>query len=120
MSLVLNDAASAIVTWTGLFLTLPMEGMVIDPVIDVTMIFRFSLFVDSHKKHVNLSILEHNVAGIPVPGIKFCTKEWRNFFPHKLLPNSKLQRIYDCLKSSQCAHCVICRHIRIRRIVGLQ
>lgn len=102
--LMLNYAAAAVVIWPGLILTLPMEGMAIDPVIDVAMIFRFSLFVDSHQKHVNLSILEHNVAGIPVPGIKFCTKERRNFFPQKLLPNSKLQRIYDSLKSSQCAH----------------
>lgn len=48
LSLMLNDAASAIVTWPGLFLTLPMEGMVINPVIYVAMIFRFSLLVDSH------------------------------------------------------------------------
>ncbi|MCZ7655329.1 MAG: hypothetical protein M5R42_15215 [Rhodocyclaceae bacterium] len=44
------------------------------------------------------------MAGIPVPGIKFLHQRAEEFLPQKLLPNSKLQRIYDSLKSSQCAH----------------
>ncbi len=98
MSLMLNDAASTILHLARFVFDFANGRYGHQSSDRCSDDLQISLLLIVTRSPVNLSILEHNVAGIPVPRIKSCTKERRNFFPQKLLPNNKLQRIYDSLK----------------------
>lgn len=62
---VLDEFAAALALRRCGVLTLPVESVLVDPVVEITVILRLALLVERHQQHVGVVLLEHNMAAIP-------------------------------------------------------
>lgn len=77
---VLDDVESLLATWRRRILTLPVERVVVDPMIQIAMINRLALLVDRYKKDDGSFIIERDVSDVPASLVKdFSEKSWYIF-----------------------------------------
>ena len=92
--LMLDDATTAIVVWSGLILTLPVERPLVDPMVDIAMVLRFTLLADGHEQHVHLAFVQDDVAGVPVTRVELVAKECWNLLASERLTVSMISILF--------------------------
>ena len=67
-----------------------MEGLLIYPMIVVTVFFNLALLVQRNKKDVYSLFIENHMPNVPATGIERFAKELWNLFARKRLPDRKI------------------------------
>jgi hypothetical protein len=70
-----NNLLAAFVVWCGGVLCLPMEGVLVHPMVLVTVVSCLALLVQSDEKNVSLFIVQHNMANVSVARVELLIKK---------------------------------------------